>query len=91
MSNSTSTGVQEFMNKFLTRRQRKAAEAVRERLLFWIQRANSPEHYAGDDAPRFLIAELRRKARQNVRRIISQHPEIAEQIAAEIADEEEAA
>ncbi len=74
--------VQELINKFLTPSKGHSPEAITERLMHWVERANHPEKYSQDISP-FAIADLRRKARQNARRIILRHPDVAAKLVSE--------
>ncbi len=79
--------VQEFLTKFLNAPKGKTPEAISQRLIFWIERANNPEKYTNGDSSKFAVADVRRKARQNVRRIVTQHPEVAVVVAAHLKAE----
>jgi hypothetical protein len=74
--------VQDLIDKFLTPPKGNSPEAIRAKLLYWVERANHPEKHSQDNS-KFAIADVRRKARQNARRIITRYPEVAFQLAKE--------
>ena len=76
--------VQDLINKFLPNPKGSSPESIQARLLFWIERANHPEKFS-DDISKFAIADVRRKARQNARRLITRHPDLAAKLASEQA------
>jgi len=57
----------------------RTAEDAKDRILHWIEVANNPAA-AIPTADSKIIADVRRKARQNVRRLVKKHPDIAAQI-----------
>lgn len=89
MDRSSATNTTDnLLNIFLTPPSGKSPEAIRERLMYWIERANHPERYTyGDTSPLALI-NVRRKARQNLKRTVEQYPKAAAQYAAELQGEE---
>ena len=84
MSHASEQTIQHLLNTFLKPPSGKSPAAIRERLLYWIEQANHPEKYTKDeDTSKLAIADVRRKARQNVRRIIAEHPVVASSLAKE--------
>jgi hypothetical protein len=78
--------VDRFISKYLNPPPGKTPRDIKTRLQHWISVANNPSQLiSGSDACE--LANVRRKARQNVRRLLQQHPELAEQpIAAELPE-----
>lgn len=74
----------DFLSRVLRRTPSNSPEAIKERLKFWIERANDPQIYSTEKT-RLAIADVRRKARQNVRRLATRHSEVAAQLATEMA------
>ena len=76
--------IDHFLNKFLKPPAGATPEAIKEKLRYWIDVANSPEKYTDDRTP-YALGALRRNARQNARRIALRNPRVAEQLASEAA------
>lgn len=87
MSTTSTDSIQDFLTKYIAAPKGKKPDAIRERLLHWIDRANNPEKNTNGDPSKFAVADVRRKARQNVRRIVCQHPGVAAQVAAQLNHE----
>jgi hypothetical protein len=79
--------VQQLINTYLVPTSGRSLQTTKDRILRWMQIANSPGKFAPVDATSRDIAELRRKARQNVRRLASTHPDIATEILATVKPE----
>jgi len=75
MNPSRLTRVDEFLSRHLKPAPGRSAQDVRDRILHWIEIANNPSIVSTNN-----IAETRRKARQNIRRLVERHPEVANQI-----------
>jgi hypothetical protein len=56
---------------------------IREKILHWVEVANHPELHTTEQTPA-VARELRRKGKQNARRLALRHPEIAAQITREL-------
>jgi hypothetical protein len=74
----------EFIRLFLNPPPGKSPADIHERLWHWINVANRPElKLPSDTKPedeKRVLADLRRKALQNVRRTAAKYPEIAKQL-----------
>jgi|HubBroStandDraft_5_1064220.scaffolds.fasta_scaffold853916_2 hypothetical protein len=79
--------VSDFLGTFLMPPKGDSPEAIAERIRHWIYVANHPEEFVKDDPSPYAISAKRRTARQNLRRLVKNH----EQIAASIMREHEAA
>lgn len=57
---------------------------VRAKLLHWIAVANTPEQFIPPNTPpevsATVISNMRRKARQNIRRLAERHPAVKDQL-----------
>lgn len=73
------TAIDTFLNNFLTPPPGSSPKDIKDRLLHWIEIANHPEVGTADPTPH-TIAQRRRKARQNVRRLALRHPAVADQL-----------
>jgi hypothetical protein len=71
--------VEQLLNRFLTPPKGRSPEEVKEKILHWIDAHNDPAKYTKDPSP-YGVAAVRKKARQNVRRLVMRHPSIAAQI-----------
>ena len=74
--------VEAFLGQFITSRLDRSPEAIKGRLLHWVERANNPASYSPDKSPKSIQA-IRRKALQNVRRTVDRYPAIAAQLSRE--------
>lgn len=74
---NTPQAVTDFLRRFLKPPIEKTPQAIKDKLLHWVEVANNPQDYAHDSSDARSVANLRRKARQNIRRIAIRHPEIA--------------
>lgn len=79
MTRSPANDVDAFLSRHVLPPPGKTAEDVKARILRWIDIANDPTLATQDHSPQ-NIADLRRKARQNVRRLVQKHPDAAAQI-----------
>ena len=68
-----------FLQKHLNPPPGKPAPDVTERILHWLAVANNPNIVAPATSAA-NIANVRRKARQNLRRLVLRHPEVAAQV-----------
>jgi len=71
------TVVQQLISKYLAPPPGKSFAKQKERIVHWLQVANNPSLYAPPNASAANVADLRRKARQNVRRLAEKYPEVA--------------
>ena len=74
------TTVNSFLEKFLRPSGGNSAGAVADRIRFWIGMANRPEDFVKGDPSPYAISAKRRTARQNLRRLLKKHPQVAAQI-----------
>ena len=81
--------VKNLINVFLQPPSGKTPTAIRERLTYWIERANHPDLYT-EDKSKLAVNDLRRRAKQNLKRTIERYPEVATQFARDIAQPETA-
>lgn len=79
MTPSPANDVDAFLSRHLLPPPGKTTDDVKARILQWIAIANDPALATQDHSPK-KIADLRRKARQNVRRLVQKHPDAAAQI-----------
>jgi len=77
----------ELITSFLIPPNGKSPQAVKARILHWVDVANHPEKYVPDPNNPYAIAAKRRTARQNARKLIQRHPELAAQLKAERSQE----
>lgn len=80
--------VQRLINTFIVPTSKHSKQSVKERVVLWMQIANNPSQFASPEATRKGIAELRRKARQNVKRLAAVHPEVVAEIFATVKPED---
>ena len=80
--------VQQIIDTFLVPAPGRSTEAIKSRILDWIEKANNPSKFAPPNASAEGIAEIHRKARQNVRRLAAKHPEVAAEIMATVKPED---
>jgi hypothetical protein len=73
---SGSTEVDRFLARHLNPAPGRTTHSSKERILHWLEVANTPAAYALDPSAK-SIANMRRKARQNVRRLVERHPDAA--------------
>ena len=79
MNPSHATDVDVFLSRHVSPAPGRATHDAKERILHWIAVANNPAIIAANTNPE-TIAEVRRKARQNIRRLVKRHPQAAAQI-----------
>ena len=77
----------ELIASFLIPPNGKSPEAIKARILHWVDVANHPERHVLDPSNAYAIAVKRRTARQNARKLIDRHPEVALQIKSERSQE----
>jgi hypothetical protein len=75
-ANSTEALINGFLNKPLARSQR----SIEERMMHWADVANHPGLPANSDQSPFAIAARRKVALQSLRKLIKDHPHIAEKL-----------
>ncbi len=68
--------VTEFLARHVKPSPGKTAEGVKDRIERWLQIANDPSTVTTDTTPK-AIANIRRKARQNISRLVQRHPHVA--------------
>jgi hypothetical protein len=73
--------VARFISKHLNPPPGRTPQDVKSRLLHWISVANNPSVLTSETNAK-VLANMRRKARQNIRRLVLQHPDVASQIPA---------
>lgn len=79
--------VRQFIRTFLLPTSGRSPQSIKSRIIRWIEIANNPSQ-GSSNASAKEIAELRRRARQNVRRLAKAHPQVAAEILATIKPEE---
>lgn len=80
MQGNSSVGA--FLARYITPPSGRSPQTTKSRIMRWIQIANNPEQVASPNTTEKDIAKLRRKARQNVRRLAEAHPDVAAEIMA---------
>lgn len=74
----------DFVRTFFTSPSGTSPAAIRERILYWIERATHPEQFVPQDTPTNSLpqvtARIRRRARQNALRLAGRHPEVRDQL-----------
>lgn len=80
--------VQQLINTYLVPTSGQSHSSIKKRIVRWMQIANKPSQFASPGATNKDIAELRRKARQNVRRLAGAHPEVVTAILATVKPED---
>lgn len=75
-----SIDIDNLINSFLTPPKGKSPGAIKDRIQHWIDIANFPEKHVDDPTNRYAVAAIRRSARQNARKLIRRHPELALEI-----------
>ena len=79
MSNDST--VEDFLRAFIAPPNGSTPRDTRAKLEYWIEAATHPEQHTKDnDTSRYAVAAVRRKARQNARRLAERHPDIAQQL-----------
>lgn len=73
--------VARFISQHLNPPPGRTPQDVKVRLQHWVSVANNPSLLASETNAK-VLANVRRKARQNIRRLVLQHPEVASQIPA---------
>lgn len=79
--------VHSLISKFLAPTPGRSPDKIKSLILRWIAVANDPATIAPPNASAKDIAELRRKARQNVRRLATKYPAVAASIIASVTPE----
>jgi len=74
----------EFVRTFFQAPNGSSPDDIRERILYWIERAAHPEQFVPQDTPANSLSEvtahIRRRARQNALRLAGRHPEVRDQL-----------
>lgn len=83
-----SPAVRQLIDTFLIPTSGRSPQTIKSRILRWIEIANNPSQAAPPNANARDIANLRRKARQNARRLAGAHPEVAAEILATVRPED---
>lgn len=73
------TAVDTFLSNFITPPPGSSTKDIKHRITQWIEIANNPRLGIADPTPA-AIAQRRRKARQNARRLALRYPAIADQL-----------
>jgi hypothetical protein len=76
------SSVDAFLARYITPPSGRSPQTTKSRIMRWIQIANNPSEVAPPNTSEKDIAKLRRKARQNVRRLAEAHPDVAAEIMA---------
>lgn len=74
------TAIDIFLAKFLVPPKGDSPEEIADRIRYWIEVANHPEKFVKDDSSPYAVSAKRRTARQNLRRLVSKHSQVAAQI-----------
>jgi hypothetical protein len=77
MTPSRNTEVDLFLSRHLVPPPGRTASDVKQRILHWITIANNPTSAVAPDSSKKTRADVRRKARQNIVRLMKRHPEAA--------------
>ena len=72
--------IKEFTDKFLNLPKGDSPEQIEARIRHWVDVANHPEAFTNGDTSPYSISAKRRSARQNLRRLLQRHPEVAKTI-----------
>ena len=75
-----------FLSKHLNPSPGRPVQDVKDRILHWISVCNNPSQFTSTTDVKAL-AEIRRKARQNVRRLVARHRVIAAEISMSLQPE----
>lgn len=74
------TTIKEFTEKFLQIPKGDSPEQIEARIRHWVDVVNHPEAFVAEDTSPYAISAKRRSARQNLRRLLQKHPDVAEAI-----------
>jgi len=72
--------VEQLVNRFLIPPSGSSPSAIKDRIRHWVDVANFPEKHVDDATNRYAVAAMRRSGRQNARKLIQRHPELALEI-----------
>jgi len=82
------SAVEQFLTQFLTPPKGTSQATIAEKVKHWISICNHPEQvYPNADS--FELRYHRRNARQNVRRLLSKHPELVQTVTRLLQQSEE--
>lgn len=80
--------VHQLISRYLVPAPGRSPDRIKQCILDWMRKANSPALFAPPNASAEAIAELRRKARNNVRRLAAKHPTVLAEIMARVKPED---
>lgn len=75
-----------LLRRFVPNAPTRSSQTIAERIAHWSDVANDPQRYTDGDSSRYAISQRRKVALQSLRKLLTDHPEIA----AEIAEKREA-
>lgn len=70
--------MKEFADKFLKPQKGDSPEDITARIRHWVDVVNHPEAFVTGDKSPHAISAKRRSGRQNLRRLLKRHPDVAE-------------
>jgi hypothetical protein len=74
------TELEKFLQRYLQPPKGNSPEQVAARIRHWIRVANDPTSFVNGDTSSYAISAKRRTARQNIRRLLKNYPQVAEQV-----------
>ena len=81
---ASKTEVEALLSSFLDKPQARAAQSIRDRMLYWKDVANNPEtNLRPNESGPAAIAARRKVALQSLRKLIERNPSIAAQLQSE--------